>query len=70
MTYDNEKTPINPSQPQSPTPSPAPGKKDDKNKALADTIQALGQTNVPSNESNVFTVSIIGQIEGHVVLPP
>lgn len=34
-------------------------------------IQALGQTNVPqSPDSNIHVLSIIGQIEGHIQLPP
>ncbi len=38
--------------------------------AAAQMIQQLGQTNVPRLESNVFCLSIIGQIEGHLVMPP
>jgi ATP-dependent protease ClpP protease subunit len=41
----------------------------EKNAALQ-AIQQLGQTNVPQMESNVFCLSIIGQIEGHLVMPP
>lgn len=64
----DDKTIIQPSEPSAP-------KKDDDNenapkKSLADTIQALGQTNIPNQESNIFTLNIIGQVEGHVVLPP
>ena len=34
-------------------------------------IQQLGQTNIPTaQESNIHTISIIGQIEGHLQLPP
>ncbi len=33
-------------------------------------IQQLGQIQVPLVESNLHTISIIGQIEGHMVLPP
>jgi ATP-dependent protease ClpP protease subunit len=33
-------------------------------------IQQLGQTNVPQLESNIFCLPIIGQIEGHLVMPP
>ncbi|NLZ38367.1 MAG: Clp protease ClpP [Firmicutes bacterium] len=34
-------------------------------------IQQLGQTNLPTaQESNIHTISIIGQIEGHLQLPP
>ena len=36
----------------------------------ADTIQQYGQTQVPSGESNIYCMTIIGQVEGHMVLPP
>ncbi|QJC52231.1 ClpP family protease [Paenibacillus albicereus] len=40
-------------------------------KAKLDAIQQLGQIAVPAADpSNVFCMSIIGQIEGHMVLPP
>ena len=45
-------------------------KEQKKNNAAAQMIQQLGQTNVPQLESNVFCLSIIGQIEGHLVMPP
>lgn len=40
--------------------------------ALMEKIQQLGQTNVPqlSNDSPVHCLTIIGQIEGHLQLPP
>lgn len=38
--------------------------------ATSDTIQQYGQTQVPSGESNVYCMTIIGQVEGHMVLPP
>lgn len=34
------------------------------------TIHQLGQTTTPTGESNIFCMSIIGQVEGHLVLPP
>lgn len=38
---------------------------------MPDVIQQLGQTAVPTpGESNVYCLTIIGQIEGHLVLPP
>lgn len=45
---------------------------EDNNKpTVIDSIQQLGQTGVPaSTESNIFCMTIIGQIEGHLVLPP
>lgn len=39
--------------------------------SLVEKIQQLGQTNVPSmNDSKIHCLTIIGQIEGHVTLPP
>lgn len=40
--------------------------------ALMEKIQQLGQTNVPqlSKDSNIHCLTIIGQIEGHMQLPP
>ncbi|MDQ0161792.1 ClpP family protease [Bacillus alveayuensis] len=39
---------------------------------IVENIQKLGQINVPqmANESNVHCLTIVGQIEGHVQLPP
>ncbi|CDQ40061.1 MULTISPECIES: ClpP family protease [Virgibacillus] len=53
-----------------------PEKKDDQNQennssALVQKIQQLGQSNVPqAPDSNIHVLSIIGQVEGHVQLPP
>jgi len=39
--------------------------------AIVEKIQQLGQTNVPqAPDSNIHVLSIIGQIEGHIQLPP
>jgi ATP-dependent protease ClpP protease subunit len=39
--------------------------------SLVQKIQALGQTNVPAApDSNIHVLSIIGQVEGHIQLPP
>lgn len=45
---------------------------DNKNKGgILDKIQQLGATNVPAmEESNIHVLTIIGQIEGHMQLPP
>lgn len=39
---------------------------------LMEKIQQLGQTNVPSlsSDSNIHCLTIVGQIEGHLQLPP
>ncbi len=45
--------------------------KDEKQANIVERIQQLGQTNVPQMEqSNIHVVTIIGQIEGHMQLPP
>lgn len=45
--------------------------KDQKQSGIVDKIQQLGQTNVPQMEqSNIHVITIIGQIEGHIQLPP
>ncbi|SFL45077.1 ATP-dependent protease ClpP, protease subunit [Paenibacillus sp. 1_12] len=41
-----------------------------KKPSVLDTIQQLGQTAAPASESNIFCMTIIGQVEGHLVLPP
>lgn len=33
-------------------------------------LQQYGQLNLPQQEQTIFTLTIIGQIEGHLVLPP
>jgi ATP-dependent protease ClpP protease subunit len=38
---------------------------------VVENIQQLGQTNTPTaGESNIYCMTIIGQVEGHLVLPP
>ncbi|SDW26113.1 ClpP family protease [Paenibacillus sp. CF384] len=48
---------------------PAPDRKTSTN-PVVETIQQLGQTATPQAESNIFCMTIIGQVEGHLVLPP
>ncbi|GEB30886.1 MULTISPECIES: ClpP family protease [Brevibacillus] len=50
-------------------PPEAPAQEDPKKKLL-DSITQLGQTNVPQLESNIYCMTIIGQVEGHIQLPP
>jgi ATP-dependent protease ClpP protease subunit len=49
-----------------------PQKEDKPSSPLVEKIQQLGQTNVPqfSADSRIHCLSIIGQIEGHLALPP
>ncbi|AKP47310.1 MULTISPECIES: ClpP family protease [Bacillus] len=57
--------------------NPEPSKHEEENEqntssTLMEKIQQLGQTNVPelSNDSNIHCLTIVGQIEGHIQLPP
>lgn len=53
------------------TEAPAANPETDKKTSPIEAIQQLGQTAVPTQgESNVYCLTIIGQIEGHLVLPP
>ncbi|UFJ42187.1 ClpP family protease [Brevibacillus humidisoli] len=60
---------VSPTQPPGITPGQPPTGEDAKKNVL-DTISQLGQTNVPQLESNIYCLSIIGQVEGHIQLPP
>ncbi|MED1202016.1 ATP-dependent Clp protease proteolytic subunit [Heyndrickxia acidicola] len=56
-------------------PQPSPDKEDQKGNppsGLIEKIQQLGQTNVPqvNQDSNIHCLTIVGQIEGHMQLPP
>ncbi len=48
----------------------SPSEEGRKIAAVTETIVQLGQTSVPTGESNIFCLTIIGQIEGHLMLPP
>jgi ATP-dependent protease ClpP protease subunit len=49
-----------------------PQKEEKPSSPLIEKIQQLGQTNVPqlSTDSRIHCLTIIGQIEGHLALPP
>ena len=49
-----------------------PQKEEKHPSSLIDKIQQLGQTNVPqlSADSRIHCLTIVGQIEGHLALPP
>lgn len=60
-------------QPQTTVEQPADAPKKSRQAKKASTvenIQELGTTDVPTAKSNVHVMTIIGQIEGHMVLPP
>lgn len=62
----------NPENPKIPMPQTDPSKKIIKAKKVdaLDTIQELGTTEVPTAKTNIHVMTIIGQVEGHMVLPP
>lgn len=62
----------NPEEPQiHPSPNDTPKRSRQAQKVGAtETIQELGATEVPTAKSNIHVMTIIGQIEGHMVLPP
>lgn len=60
---------VNPEQPIQ-QPSPAKKTRQAKRSGPAENIQELGTTEVPTAKTNVHVMTIIGQIEGHMVLPP
>lgn len=37
---------------------------------VAENVESLGQTEPIKAESNIYCLTIIGQVEGHIVLPP
>lgn len=41
-----------------------------KKQSVQQNIEQLGQTNIPQYNNSIHTISIIGQVEGHLVLPP
>lgn len=49
-----------------------PQKEEKPSSPLMEKIQQLGQTNVPqlSSDSKIHCLTIVGQIEGHMALPP
>lgn len=55
---------------EQPAIAPSPSEEGRKTAAVTDTIVQLGQTSIPSGESSIFCLTIIGQIEGHLMLPP
>ncbi len=50
-------------------PAEAPKRRAKKN-VTTENIEELGATEVPTAKTNIHVMTIIGQIEGHMVLPP
>ncbi len=47
-----------------------PAENTEQRAGVARNVEALGQTNPVQSESNIYCLTIIGQVEGHMVLPP
>ncbi|WP_280768922.1 ClpP family protease [Salipaludibacillus daqingensis] len=68
--FDNQYEPIDYQHQQNPE-KQAPEKEKTEKDGIVDKINQLGQTNIPQMEqSNIHVLTIIGQIEGHMQLPP
>lgn len=68
---DQPSPPQPPVQPQPQTqPQTTPQAPNAENNKVLQNIQSLGQTETASADSNIFCLTIIGQVEGHMVLPP
>ena len=61
-----------PEKPKSPLPQNEHSKRMVKAKKIdtVDNIQELGATEIPTAKTNIHVMTIIGQVEGHLVLPP
>ncbi|MDR3563553.1 MAG: ATP-dependent Clp protease proteolytic subunit [Negativicutes bacterium] len=55
--------------PQMP-PEPAKSRSSKKKNTTTENIEEMGSTEIPTAKSNVHVMTIIGQIEGHMTLPP
>ncbi len=67
--------PMVPNAPEGENPDAVPGrvrktKQGTNKKGNVDTIKELGQLTVPQTKTNIHCLPIVGQIEGHIVLPP
>jgi ATP-dependent protease ClpP protease subunit len=55
---------------ETPPPGEKPAMQENVQPSPEKTIEKLGQLSTPGPDNSVFTLTIIGQIEGHIVLPP
>ena len=62
----------NPENPKEPLPQTEHSKRMVKAKKVdtLENIQELGATEIPTAKTNIHVMTIIGQVEGHMVLPP
>lgn len=63
-------SPENPQEQPHPVDIPKKTRTAKKASTAAENIHELGSTEVPTAKTNIHVMTIIGQIEGHMVLPP
>ncbi|WP_202078024.1 ClpP family protease [Caldalkalibacillus salinus] len=63
-------TPANPAQPQPSTKQPKQNPGKGGGGGMMEKIKQLGTTQVPAPDNSVHCLTIVGQIEGHLQLPP
>ncbi|GAW92117.1 ClpP family protease [Calderihabitans maritimus] len=56
--------------PQEPVPPGSPPRRVRRASRKVDALRELGQLNIPGVRSNIHCITVVGQIEGHMVLPP
>lgn len=64
---DDPNMPDNPNHEEQPLPI---GKVVKKGTKQAETLKEYGQLEIPEHKSNIHCLTIVGQIEGHLVMPP
>lgn len=60
---------VNPTQPTV-TPTPTKKKHHNKRSVPTENIKEMGSAEIPIAKSNIHVMTVIGQIEGHMILPP
>lgn len=68
MNWNDEHVPDPGPDQEQPAPSPPPAR--GKKNAALENLEAVGTTKVPSVTPNIHLLTIIGQVEGHLTLPP
>ncbi|WP_066635346.1 ClpP family protease [Desulfolucanica intricata] len=57
-------------QPDNPDPAKKGKRVQGRSKDTMNTVKELGSTDLPEVKSNIHCLTIVGQVEGHLVLPP
>lgn len=66
----NPDTESDPDRSENPEPNTERTKVVGKSKSALDSVKEIGTTQVPEVKSSIHCLTIVGQIEGHLVLPP